>query len=327
MHVDWENVFKYVDEALRFFESQGVKPTLRALFYRLVSYGVLPNTKNYYKQLSRRMVEARKKGLYSWDCIDDRVRYVEGVLCDWKPDEEQVEEIKKILAKKLEEFNLDAVLESYFRTLPTDFEVGKWADQPYGCLVLMEKDALMPTVQKWLEGWDVPIGFCKGYDSWTDLYRNSLRIKKMLLRGHRKVLVIYLGDLDPTGVDIDRHMKEAFSYFGLGENEIEFRRVAVTQEQVEKYNLPPRPEDVKTLEKLKRDTRSKKYTGKYIVELDAFLAYTPNEFKRIVVDAVSSVWNKDIYEVLKLEAQKLKNEVEEAIKQTIAEAKKKCVSQ
>ena len=57
---------------------------------------------------------------------------------------------------------------------------------------------------------------------------------------------------------------------------MEFERIAVTQEQIHEYNLPPTPEDNETLEKLDRDSRTNGFIEKYgelfAVELDALLA-------------------------------------------------------
>ena len=230
------------------------------------------------------------------------------------------------LVQKLETFDLDKVLDSYFRTLPSrlaSFQVNNWAKQPIGCVLWVEKQALISVLEKWVSELDIPVTSIRGYDSWTDIYEQTRRLNSILHRGHEKVVVLYLGDLDPTGKDIDRFLKAALEYFGFTSEQVEFRRLALTEEQVEKYGLPPRPEDAETLEKLENDPRIKKYAGKYIVELDSLVAYAPEQFRSIIVDVVNSVWDKEVYEEAKEEAEELLNEVEDVIGDAVRAAKEK----
>ena len=34
------------------FHEYGITPSLRSIFYRLISLGIIPNTENFYKRLS-----------------------------------------------------------------------------------------------------------------------------------------------------------------------------------------------------------------------------------------------------------------------------------
>lgn len=57
----------------------------------------------------------------------------------------------------------------------------------------------------------------------------------------RPVEVVYIGDYDPAGVLIDRAIeKELREHLGAGV-ELNFHRIAITQEQVERYGLPTKP--------------------------------------------------------------------------------------
>jgi hypothetical protein len=77
-----QGVDNHVVHALGWYRSRGIKPTLRTLFYRLVSLEVIPNTPNSYDKLSQYIVEARKEGRISWDAISDNVRYTLGNFND-----------------------------------------------------------------------------------------------------------------------------------------------------------------------------------------------------------------------------------------------------
>jgi hypothetical protein len=70
----------------------------------------------------------------------------------------------------------------------------------------------------------------------------------------KKINVLYFGDFDPSGEDMDRHIRQSFATFGLKDT-INFQRIAVTKEQIEKFNLPPVPDNQETLDKVNNDTR------------------------------------------------------------------------
>jgi hypothetical protein len=71
--------------------------------------------------------------------------------------------------------------------------------------------------------------------------------------------VYYLGDHDPSGVDIPRNVEQRLNEFA--DAFIDFRRVAVTEDQIAEFSLPTRPTK-------HTDTRAKNWVGGS-VELDA----------------------------------------------------------
>jgi len=323
MGINWGLVLNEVDNALAYFASQNVKPTLRTLFYYLYSKQLIPNTQSAYKQLSRKLVKARKQGRYSWDFLEDKTRVVLGGLDDSRFDDDELDRFQKRLEETLENLSLEKMLEETFDYLMPWFRVGIWAEQPKAVEIWIEKEALASTIQAWCEGLGIPIRVNRGYSSWTFIYHNVGALKNHLTN-HDEVTVYYLGDLDPSGVDIQRFLEEALEYFGIDFTKVELKRLAVTPEQVETYNLPPRPEDAETIAKLHRDPRYKNYNYQYIVELDALLAYAPQEFRRLVQDAIKSQWDETIYkewrakaENLRQEAYKLLEEIKEKAKQKI----------
>src|SRR5713226_4185610 len=65
---------KQCEEILDNYQEQGLRLTLRQLFYQLVSHHGLPNTERSYKGLGNLVSKARLAGLLDWDAIEDRVR-------------------------------------------------------------------------------------------------------------------------------------------------------------------------------------------------------------------------------------------------------------
>jgi len=324
--VKWDLVLEEIDGALGYFESQGVKPTLRTLFYYLVSKNMIPNTRSAYKSLSRKLVQARKKGRYEWDFLEDKTRVVLGELGDSRFDDDVIERFEKQIDDKLEELDINRMIDETFDYLKPWISVSRWAEQPTVPEVWIEKEALASTLESWLSGMEIPIRVNRGYSSWTFIY-NNVRSLKWTLEKHEKVVIFYCGDLDPSGLDIERFLQEALEYFGLPQEEVEFRRLAVTSEQVERFSLPPRPEDADTLQKLERDPRYKSYREQYIVELDALVAYAPSQFRRIVVEAADGVWDREIYEKLREKARKLREKADKLLDDIKKKAKEKILKE
>jgi len=291
------------------------KPTLRAFFYYLVSKQIIPNTKSAYKRLSRICVELRKKGLLTWDCFADKTRIKVKRYYDDKASEDDINYYRSRFEEKLKELDIDKLLDEYFPRCYLHSE--KWADQEYYVCIALEKEALKDFVDSAIRDLEVDLYVNRGYPSWTFLYDLCKELAKYK---HKKIVILYLGDLDPSGVDIERFQKEAIEYFNI---EFKLERVAITEEQVEKYNLPPKPEDVETLEKIKRDPRSKSYKKSYIVELDALVAYAPDDFRKIIKDAISKYFDDETYKRVQEETKKIKEKLEQIRKEFIEKAKEK----
>jgi len=290
-------------------------PTLRTFFYFLVSRGVIPNTRSAYKRLSKVCVEMRKQGLIPWDAFVDKTRVTRGWFEDSRLGDDYPKRVEERLERKLESLNIDELLADYFDVyIPS---LGRWAGQKHYVEVWIEKEALADHVYECIADLDVKLRVNRGYSSWTFIYDNARELREYR---DRDIVVLYLGDLDPSGVDIERFVREATEYFNV---DFKLVRVAVTEEQVEKYNLPPRPEDAETLAKLHRDPRTRKYTKKYVVELDALVAYVPEEFKRIVREAVNSYWDESVFEKEKERHKEIVEECRKLINEYIKKAKER----
>jgi len=321
--IDWRGEVQVaIQKALDFFETQGVRPTLRTVYYNLVSQNIIGNTKSAYKGLSKHLVYARKEGLVPWDALEDSARNVYGKFSDSRFDEDIVENNETRLVDKLNEFNAENIINDFFDYIVDRAHVSRWADQPQVAEIWIEKEALAKTVQSWTDSLGVKIRVNKGYSSWTFLYENCRELKSYLRdEYHEKVVVFYLGDLDPSGVDMERFLQEALEYFDLDPSLVELKRLSVTADQVRRYNLPPRPDDAETLAKLKRDPRSANYEGNFIVELDAMVAFVPEDFRRLILAAVLGVWDEDIYTKLREEAREKNEEIEKLLTKAKEDAK------
>ena len=74
---NWDrDVLPHIEDRLNDFKNRGIKPTLRTIFYSLVSLNVIENTESSYKQLSAYTVKKREKDVLPIDCFTDESRRI-----------------------------------------------------------------------------------------------------------------------------------------------------------------------------------------------------------------------------------------------------------
>jgi hypothetical protein len=261
--------------------------TLRQIYYRLVAKLLIPNTVTAYKTLSKLLVKARERGDVDDTRIEDRSRQVLGVG-DWGYE------------------NFDAFLDDRIKHLKDSWQYWTrplWKNQPKNVLIALEKDALSRLFVDVADNFNVQVFPTRGYGSYT--YVKEMAQK---MNSDKPTIVLYFGDYDPSGRDIQRDLETRLKAYG-GQN-FTVTRIALTKEQIAQYNLPPRPEDAATLEKLRRDPRTKTYGMEYAAELDAL---EPTTLQEIIRQAIQSQidpqkWNETLTQI-KEEQQKLKEKL------------------
>jgi len=249
-----------VAAALEVFEQYDTALTLRQLYYRLVSRHLFENTVNSYKRLSRLMVRAREERAVPVNCLEDRSRRVLG------RGDTGYKSATDFLKKRVA-----SLKESY-----KDFRMPMWVDQPFNLLISLEKDALSRLVSDEANKYYIRTFPTRGYPSFTYVSRMASYIRNRL-KG-KPTVVLYFGDFDPSGIDIERDLGERLQKYGAGEFKV--RRIALTKEQIMQYSLPPMP--VK-----KSDARAPSFVsnfGEETVELDAL---EPNVLKLLVHRSVA----------------------------------------
>lgn len=206
--------------------------TVRQVFYRAVSAGIIAKTEAEYKQTIVRLLSEMRRSHdmpYSW--IADNTRWVRK-----PPSFESLSDA------------LEFTRETYRRAL--------WSNQDHYCEIWLEKDALSGVLLSVTGQWDVPLMVTRGYPSLTFLHTAAEEIASQ----GKPAYLYYLGDRDPSGLDIPKRVERDLRSFAP-DAEIHFERIAVTEEQVEAWNLPTRPTK-------KSDSRAKGFKGES-VEVDA----------------------------------------------------------
>lgn len=242
--------------------------TLRALHYQLVSIG-MTNSINHYKRVVNAMIEARWAGIVSFNTFSDLDRSMIGFT---KYEETRLED-------KLDEAQVQVKL--WMKT----YHKNRWENQDIYPEVFIEKKALQGVFSSVCRNWDVAMGACKGYPSLTFLYEASIRLR-LASREGKQPTILYFGDYDPSGEDIPRAIEENLQKLGV--DDVEVRRIALMEDQVTAWHLPPAP--VKA-----SDSRSASWDGLGQVELDAV---EPRKLQRLCEDAIREVFDEDAHDAL-----------------------------
>lgn len=219
-----------IDEGLFGILVEEHPATVRGVYYRAVSAGLVDKTENDYKLVGREILKLRRSESVPYSWITDGTRYV-------------------LTAGTRSSAGAALMLTArlYRRRV--------WDTQPVNVMVFSEKDALKGVIRSVTDRWDVELGVLRGYPSETFTWQVARDLDPF------KTTYLYqLGDHDPSGVDAWRHFGEKVREFAPDASVV-FERVAVTPEQIEDLDLPTRPTK-------RKDSRAKSFVGGS-VEVDA----------------------------------------------------------
>lgn len=266
----------------REYAEQGYDLTLRQLYYQFVARGLIDNTQRDYNRLGRIVNDARMSGQLDWDFIVDRTRNLKG-NGHW----EEPGDILKGAARS--------------------YRIDKWADQDCRVEVWVEKEALAGVVERVAARRDVDSFSCRGYVSQSEMWRAGQRLLDYIREGQRVVL-LHLGDHDPSGLDMTRDIRDRLFTFvgrhragdpGYGGTitrgqfieELEVRRIALTWDQVQQYNPPPNPAKL-------TDSRAGDYVAEYGYQSWELDALDPATLAQLIDDEIDTVVDPERYDVL-----------------------------
>jgi hypothetical protein len=176
---------------------------------------------------------------------------------------------------------------------------GRWYGQSEYVEVWEEKNDLIPGFKQILKGLDVKLRGNHGYSSFTWLYQCTEVLKQIIdSKGMKQsdVTILYCGDQDPSGENIDWYLQTRLAQLGL--TGVNFVRVAVTAEQIVKYNLPLLPVEIREGKK-HPDPNMHEYLRRFgpnASHINAFFAESRLPlFKNILIDSVNEHWDENIY--------------------------------
>jgi hypothetical protein len=259
--------------------------TLRQLFYRCVSAGLLKNCQPEYKRLGKIMTRLREAHEVPLNWIVDHIRAT----------------LKPSSWSGLEDFS-DTVRQAYRK----DF----WASLPRHVEVFVEKDAIAGTVQPITHEYDVALRVVRGYCSLSFVGEIAAQWAEI----DKPIHAYYIGDYDPSGFDLERDLFQKIEQYSGREawcpssewtiqdlvnesNELNhanfcWYRLAVNRRDFWDHQLIPLP--VKHT-----DRRAKGFLDKHGTQCAEVDALPPTELRRRVEEAIISHIPTERWEKLK----------------------------
>jgi hypothetical protein len=244
---------------IKAYQEKDIRMTLRQLYYQLVAGDYIRNTQKEYARLSRLITDARYAGHIPWSAIEDRVR---------------------IPRRHPQYTGLPHLIE----VAKYSYRLDRWKDQGYYVELHTEKDAISSVIQPLTDKYHIYMSVNRGYSSASAMYGTSSRF---LNQECKNCVILYLGDHDPSGLDMIRDIIDRLEEFGV---ELEVRHIALTSEQVEEYKPPPNPAKITD----PRATGYIKHHGNSSWEVDAL---KPDVLMRVIEREI-----QELVDIEKMEA-------------------------
>lgn len=260
-----------IQKILAQYKRLGYKLTLRQLYYQMVANDIVPNKVSEYQKLSTLLKNARLGGYVDWVVIEDRGRVPKM--------KSQFDNLKDLM---------DAACHS--------FRLPRWDLQEFYVELWSEKDALTSILLPITEKYHSRLVVNKGYSSTSAMYKSAMRFIDAKRRG-KTCILLYLGDFDPSGIDMDRDIEDRLEMFRC--YDVEFIRIGLTEDQIEELSPPPNPAKV-------TDPRANDYIEKYgdiSWEVDAI---PPDILDKLVEKAILEYVDEDQYEYVIKQEERLK---------------------
>jgi len=192
--------------------------TVRQVFYRLVVKGLVEKTEADYENTVIRLLTDMR--------MDDSIPF-RWIIDDSRPRSETrtYNSIADAARDTAEFYRRSALREA------ADY-IEIWC----------EKQALAGIIESAADDFDVPVIVSRGMPSLTQLYGSACEIDRADSAG-KQTYIYQFGDHDPSGVLIPQIIKRRLNELchKLGCSPPIFQRVALTEEQIEEFDLPTRP--------------------------------------------------------------------------------------
>lgn len=232
--------------------------TIRQIFYRLVGVYGYEKTEKGYSRLCEYMTRARRAELIAWEAIRD-----DGTT--------------RTDAKGYIDMN------SFLKTViysAGQYKRNKQERQPIRILILVEAAGMVPQIVKAVGIYGLSVISSSGFDSLTMKYE----LAQDIMNDDRPTVVFHIGDLDPSGVCIFDSIQADVEAFVGNEQELQFKRIALTPEQVVLYDLPTTPP--------KKDDKR----GEGMREICQAEALPPDTLAKIVKEAVMQYYDMAVFD-------------------------------
>jgi len=278
LHLSKKNIARLheVNEIIEEYAEQGYALTLRQLYYQLVSRDMIPNKKAEYNKLGTLLTKGRMAGVVDWDAIEDRIRVPRIPY--------SVRNIADALNDTVEQYRLN-------RQKGQEIYIEVWC----------EKDALSNVLSRVTEEYHIRLMVNRGYSSCTAMHDAYNRFE---INGQGGT-ILYIGDHDPSGLDMLRDIKDRLLEFGVT---VDVVPVALTREQIEEHDPPENPAKFS-------DPRADWYIAEHGDSSWEVDALPPQVLHELLTDAIESRIDMDAFEAMKEQEEEDVDKLNEMIEQ------------
>jgi hypothetical protein len=254
-----------VNSLIESYVAQGLRMSVRQVYYQMVARGAIENTLQSYKRLADLLNNARLGGITDWDAIEDRNREITG-RPSW------------------------ASGQSVLDSAAASFHMDLWDNQDHRVFIVIEKAALLGVMESVCYDFDIPLLAARGFPSVSIVREMALGHVAPAIDTGQRVLLLHLGDHDPSGIDMTRDLEDRFNLFldaeGYDLEMFRLERIALNMEQIEELDPPPNPAKVTD----SRYAAYKKLYGEESWELDAL---DPTYLRDLITGFVEPLIDQD----------------------------------
>lgn len=270
--------------------------TVRQVYYQAVSRLAIANHLNEYRRVSRILTTLRRNDLLPWHAIEDRTRKTF--------DKRGMPSVGEFIREQMESFlNPDYYGRCYIQ------------DQTVYVEVATEKDALASIMSDAVWYFCTRLNIVRGQVSATMVNDMAGRFDAAVQRGKRPIL-IYLGDLDPSGIAIPKALKRnLYDWHSL---DVEVIRAALNPDQVARYGLPVSPDAAKEADP-NFAAWAKEFGDLAPTELDAIHPRDLTALTQAALESVYDMASVEAHKTAEAEERKLLMDMRREVQDYIAE--------
>lgn len=127
----------------------------------------------------------------------------------------------------------------FVRSMAGLYRADLWRDADVRCEVWVESRSIASVLLRDCKELAVDLFPCGGFSSLS--FVHSAAQQHNASADTRPLVVLYVGDYDPAGVLIDRSLERELRQHLRSDIELQFRRIAINDWQIEVYDLPTKP--------------------------------------------------------------------------------------
>ena len=237
--------------------------TCRQIFYRLVGAYGFDKTEGAYGRLLNHLALARRGRVIPFEAIRD-----DGVS-----------------SYAIDHYKDHDHFMRHVRRLGMQYKRDKLASQDIQVEVWCEAAGMLPQLDAIAREYSIKTYSSGGFDSLT----TKKDLADRIIAQDKFTYILHLGDYDPSGECIFNSGAEDVRAFVLEDRrwntiDVEFIRVALTEEQVDIYDLPTAPPK-------STDSRTAKWEGEGTCQLEAL---SPSQISGLLTEAIEDLINLDL---------------------------------